>query len=931
MTSRSPTRTGRKTAREAERARVAAIRAGAEAIRLYVRGDATRGPPLPIQTELLEGVLGNAIGTSEGLISSNLLSQAEESEAGARKLAEALKQLDSPQLQDYDIQDEPLTHEEADEAAAHRIALALTSSYVPSDSTGASPLPIAVREAIATMTEPPIPDHRASSETLQSYLRSLIIHLKLDSLEEARSGLIIDETQEECYSINTELIDVPALSRAFQEVWNLEISRAELLTSVTFQSEQNSEKSPSDTEDDEEDSDADDGLETDEHERGFEMILSALNKADMTRRYGDAVGRTHTSKLNSLDDLLERQGQKLERLESAMSAFLTELKATNLRLKLMDRHLAALSREAPGPAASLSQKPVALRPYSNQQIDNLRTQLNESHGDVLATIAIYEKLGAPVCQALLDMDGIADFDESDASTTTRNGSPGTKERAPRTSAEARNRWREPAESDESDDPLTARTGGLGGPRSREEPDRFRQRTRYSEEDIELELRPHSSRPDLGGTPWRRATGRDIEPPQEDDAIGQFMKVHTFRASGEGKGAKITVKSVRNVMTTMTGLHFDTKSGALLDKNNKIITQSEIKAAVVESAILGATPALSAALQNNTLSEITDIGTVMGTPASIFKAGDTILLVNDLSKVADNPTSLWMKQDELRSNNIGVLQNLLNVLGGGQSRESRLAMGFVKEWQDDFANSFRICEGILRKCLNDQPDEARGLELFRYIINIVINTVNQHLQTIEGALAQSLTAQYVIAKVLSGDEDTFYLATKHPTMRINARPGRSQGKVADIMVRRLEIGLNPYESDSDTEETPFVWNKKSCDEWKAAAMAATTTTAQANSLRNKIKYLNGRAKAMLPKATGVGAAAVCSFCAQSDTASGGHKSEDCENLSIYMKKGGGTGDPFTAGCEAMGRLNKALVAKMVKAKITIAKLAPVLPGGAHFKE
>jgi len=391
------------------------------------------------------------------------------------------------------------------------------------------------------------------------------------------------------------------------------------------------------------------------------------------------------------------------------------------------------------------------------------------------------------------------------------------------------------------------------------------------------------------------------------------------------------------ISRVTGLSFDTKSGKILGEDGNVLQRADINEASVEAALLSAAPTLAPHLIGKEIGSITKSLTLSGSKMLSFTDEGEALLVETIREIMRTPQGVWMLRHDMEDR-MGGSEQHLEMLLGVDSGEAQKALKFVTDAQALFLGSLEVVKECYQKCVTEHGSD-KGEDLFQMIFGMIIETINMHTGTVSGALPKAYATQHLLSCLLNiGCEATYYVDAEHAAMHVRAtNKPRNQAMKFSALMLRITADL-PYASESDEEWTGTRredWSARDQEDWKKKAETNATIDPKQLAMHEKdITYLNGvlsSAKSKGPThAQGSGVA--CLFCSQPVTVKGGHKSKDCANLVAFATASGLTGKAkiYAAACEEMGRLNRFLVKELVREKFFVKKLAPVLPGGSHFR-
>ena len=439
-------------------------------------------------------------------------------------------------------------------------------------------------------------------------------------------------------------------------------------------------------------------------------------------------------------------------------------------------------------------------------------------------------------------------------------------------------------------------------------------------------------------PPRRGFASLPPPPQQRPRVASsranapaLEELVTVTVSLNSRHSRATVMSSRSIISRVTGLSFESKTGKLLGEDGHILQRADINEGNVEAALLSAAPTLAPHLVGLELGSISKTTATSGSKMLGLTEEGEALLVETLQEVVESPREVWMLRPDIEDK-MGGSEQPLEMLLGADSEEARRALDFVGSSQTLYLGSLDVVKECYRKCVTEQgPD--KGEPLFQMILSLIIETVTLHTRTVSGALPKAYTAQHLLNCILDiGREETYYVNTGHATMYVRAKGRhRNQRMKFRSLLLRLDADL-PYESDSDEEKE---WSQQEQEDWKKEAETNATIDPKQVTMRERdIKYLNGilsTAKSKGPT-QGQGPGVACLFCSQPATLKGGHKSEDCANLAAFATASGLTVKTkiYAAACEKMRTLNKVFVKELIREKLFVKKLAPALPGGSFFR-
>ena len=445
-------------------------------------------------------------------------------------------------------------------------------------------------------------------------------------------------------------------------------------------------------------------------------------------------------------------------------------------------------------------------------------------------------------------------------------------------------------------------------------------------------------------PPRRRVTPPSQPPQRrlggasprGDAFalgGAFAldEIVTFSMNRSTRNSRMAAMTPKALISRVTGLSFDTKTGKILGPDGHVMQRADINEASVEAALLNAAPVIATHLIGSELGSITKNLTLSGSKTLSFNDEGEALLVETIREIMKNPHLVWMLRHDMEDR-MGGSEQYLEMLLGADSREAHEALKFVTDAQALFLGSLDVVKECYQKCVTEQGSD-KGEGLFQRILGMVIDTITMHTGTISGALTKAYATQHLLGCILNiGCEDTYYVNAEHPAMHVRAKdePKNQKSKFKGLMLR-VNADL-PYTSGSDEE---YEWPTRDQEDWRKEAETNATIDPKQLALYEKdITYLNGMLSSGKSKGPTLaqGSGVPCLFCSQPASFKGGHKSEDCANLAAFATTNGITGKAklYAAACEKMRKLNKVLVKELVREKFFVKKLAPVLPGGSHFR-
>ena len=890
----------------ARRERKQKMNAGAAAIMGSITRKGRGGAPslfMPIAQ--VAASLEQAIAIDPDAISFSLVVQATESERGAVRLLEAFAevadQAEAMELGDYEVREDPMTKEEMDDAISHQLALALAGSF---DTTEGSESPLVIgglTEAISACRVP-MPDALAPTHQVITYLKDLVEYLDNDPLEEGWMGLVVDEVAKVCFRLQREQIDLGGLASAAAKTWAHTPSSIEL-TSLLLRprTRPTDEGGASETESVQ----PGDGDETEEDE-GDQALHEKLEErhAALEARLEKKIVSFKNAFSKRLEQETKTFSKRLEQETTKTSSLEEEVK----ELKTLVHRLQVEASGSPSPP----RVPIILRKLPAAKLEEYSDQIREK--DPRALFGLYDELGKDMCEALL-LHVKDQEDRDDRGSPSGGGLPTPQPRGPppgprplgarRTSVTAYERDRERS---------TSVTGGGfhdgRGPRPRGSP-----------------LAPRST------------VGLHTSAEGEKSPVESFIRFTRGRGS---RTSRLGMTTPAALICMVTGLDFDPKTGKLLDGNGQLVQRASITNGGVEIALLAAAPTIAGHLNSQDLGLITESRTTTGHKTIELVEEENSLYLKTIRGVRDDPNQVWMVQVHTEEGLGGTEQALIMLLGAS-STEGQRALEFVKECQDHWLVTLGLLKECYTKCLQEEGTD-KGEELFKMILTLIIDTVTLQTTPVIGALTKALATQHLIACLLGYEyADTYFVNHDHDAMAIKGL-GNHQTQAAkfNVLLARINADL-PY--DSDTGESPgdggagggasrSAWTVKEKADWKREAEAAAHLDSKTVAAHEKsLTYLNalsGTSKSSGPAASGSGPGVACPFCPQSSHTPGGHKAADCANLAAFAThRKLATGKALQAAHLEMAKLNKALVATLIRDKFFVKKLAMVLPGGAHF--
>ena len=812
---------------------------GATAIVSRISRKGGNGTHLFMPIYRLAAVLEQAITLDPSVISSNLVAQAAESQAGADRLftalIEMLDQHDDLDLGDYQIREEPLTEDQMTEAVAAMMTTAYSTAFAATDGSEGSLDPAGLTEAILSCSAD-MPNPLAPASEVTAYLSSLTGHLDNDPLECGWMGLVIDEDKKIVMRMDRSQIDMQAVQIAAKSTWvhtPTTIHFRSILKPTSRGSRESVSSAFSRGSADSEESEADE-----------EELGTLRSRCDQLQEQVAALEETAEAQRALIADWerkLDAISTKVEKAASQNDRSASEIERLNDRVSGLQINTTAT------PPTSL---PPCLRQFSSAQLEGFAAQIRG--GDASVHLKMYEDLGADTCAALIRY---ANDENQDRTPPPRRGFA----------------------------PLSP-------------PPPQRQRVASS-----------------------RANALALE------------DIVTVNVSRNSRHSRATVMSSRSIISRVTGLSFESKTGKLLGEDGHIIQRADINEGNVEAALLSAAPTLAPHLVGSELGSISKTTATSGSKTLGLTDEGEALLVETLREVVESPREVWMLRPDIEDKMGGSEQHLEMLLGADSDEASR-ALDFVGSSQALYLGSLDVVKECYRKCVTEQgPD--KGEPLFQMILNLIIETVTLHTKTVSGALPKAYAAQHLLDCILEiGCEETYYVNTEHAAMYVRPKGcHRNQRMKLRALLLRLDADL-PYESDSDEEKE---WSQQEQEDWKKEAETNASIDLKQVAMRERdIKYLNGvlgTAKSKGPT-QGQGPGVACLFCSQPATFKGGHKSEDCANLAAFATASGLTGKTkiYAAACEKMRTLNKVLVKELIREKLSLKKLAPALPGGSYFR-